>query len=180
MTIGERLREARKQAGMKQSELAEKLGVAVITIGQYERDKRQPRLDQLEALAKALGVSTAFLTGEIKTIHIPMPEYPLPLDTPTPEQIGKMTRPEQEYYLLRLLADTAPDELKKRYLDNYNALNKLGQVEAVIRTKELTRLCEYTDHDSRAETSPQAPPPPSECPSITPAPDASETPPEGE
>lgn len=179
MTIGERIQEARKQAGLKQSELAEKLGIATITIGQYERDKRQPRLEQLEAIAKALGVSTAYLTGEIKTIHIPMPEYPLPLDTPTADQIRKMTRPEQEYYLLRLLADTAPDELKKRYLDNYNALNKLGQVEAVIRTKELTRLCEYTAHDIRAEPAPQSPPAPTEGKDTTPPPDAPETPPEG-
>ena len=56
MTVGERIKAARNKAGLKQSELAEKLGVAVITIGQYERDKRQPRLEQLRRIAAALGV----------------------------------------------------------------------------------------------------------------------------
>lgn len=149
MTVGERIQKARKQAGMKQSDLAEKLGIATITIGQYERDKRQPRLEQLEAIAKALGVSTAYLTGEIKTLQIPMPEYPLHM--PSEDQVDQMAQTEKEYYRLRLLADTAPEALKKQYVDNYDGLNKLGKVEAVIRTSELTRLHEYTDHDPKAD-----------------------------
>lgn len=56
MTIGERIREARKKAGMKQSDLAEKLGVAVVTIGQYERGQRQPRLEQLQRIADVLEI----------------------------------------------------------------------------------------------------------------------------
>lgn len=149
MTVGERIQKARKQAGMKQSDLAEKLGIATITIGQYERDKRQPRLEQLEAIAKALGVSTAYLTGEIKTLNIPVPEYPMHI--PSKEQIEQMTQTEKEYSSFRLLADVDPEELKKRYDDNYDKLNKLGKVEAVIRTSELTRLHEYTDHDPKAD-----------------------------
>lgn len=65
MTVGERIQTARKKAGMKQSELAEKLGVAVITIGQYERNKRQPRIEQLRAIADALEVPLFYFTGEI-------------------------------------------------------------------------------------------------------------------
>lgn len=64
MTVGERIQVARKNAGIKQSELAEKLGVAVITIGQYERGKRQPRLEQLQRIATALGVSVDYLLGQ--------------------------------------------------------------------------------------------------------------------
>ena len=51
---GELIRTARKHAGLTQKELAEKSGVAKITIQQYEAGKRQPRLDQLEMLADAM------------------------------------------------------------------------------------------------------------------------------
>ena len=51
---GEIIRIARKHAGLTQKELAEKAGVAKITIQQYEAGKRQPRLEQLEMLADAM------------------------------------------------------------------------------------------------------------------------------
>lgn len=41
---------------MKQSDLAQKIGVAVITIGQYERGKREPSLETLQSIADALDV----------------------------------------------------------------------------------------------------------------------------
>lgn len=51
---GEIIKEARKNAGLTQKELADNSGVAKITIQQYETGKRQPRLEQLEMLAKAM------------------------------------------------------------------------------------------------------------------------------
>lgn len=63
MTTGERIKAARNNAGIKQSELAAKLGVAVITIGQYERGKRQPRIEQLFAIADALNIPVEDLLG---------------------------------------------------------------------------------------------------------------------
>lgn len=56
MTLGERIKAARKKANLKQSELAELIGVSAVTIGQYERDQRQPRLKQLSKIAEALNV----------------------------------------------------------------------------------------------------------------------------
>ena len=72
MTVGERIQEARKKAGMKQSDLAEKLGVAVITIGQYERGKREPSLKQLIRIAAVLGVSWDSLVTEDERRRIVM------------------------------------------------------------------------------------------------------------
>lgn len=54
MTVGERIRKQRKAAGFTQAQLAEKSGVATITIHQYEAGKRQPRLAQIQRLADAL------------------------------------------------------------------------------------------------------------------------------
>ena len=70
MTIGQRIKEVRKSAGLTQRELAEKSGTATGTIQQYELGKRQPRIEQLQAIASALGVTTNyFLTGEKKEVR---------------------------------------------------------------------------------------------------------------
>ena len=64
MTLGERIQAARKKANLKQTDLAEMIGSSVVTVGQYERDKRQPRLEQLVRIADALNVTVGYLQGE--------------------------------------------------------------------------------------------------------------------
>lgn len=64
MTIGKRIQAVRKKRGLTQKELAAKLGLATGSIQQYELDKRQPRLEQLQNIANALEVPLSELTGE--------------------------------------------------------------------------------------------------------------------
>ena len=64
MTAGERIKEARILAGMTQKELAAKLGIPYQGIGQWERDIRTPRVNTLEKIADALGVSVSYLLGD--------------------------------------------------------------------------------------------------------------------
>lgn len=64
MTIGQRIKAARKAAGFTQRELAERSKVATGTIQQYELGKRQPRIEQLRSIAEALEVPTFYLAGE--------------------------------------------------------------------------------------------------------------------
>lgn len=56
MTAGENIRAARKKAGLTQSQLAAKSGVAAISIHQYEKGKRVPRLEQIYKIADALSI----------------------------------------------------------------------------------------------------------------------------
>ncbi len=65
MTIGQRIKEARKVAGLTQRELAEKAGTATGTIQQYELGKRQPRIEQLRRIACALSTSWVDLAGDM-------------------------------------------------------------------------------------------------------------------
>lgn len=58
-----KLKEIRKKKGITQSRLAELLGVAEVTIQQYENGKRIPSLDKIEKLSLALDVSEAQLLG---------------------------------------------------------------------------------------------------------------------
>lgn len=54
MTIGENIRKYRKEKGLTQKELAERLGVSQAMITQYENGKRIPKIDTINNIAGAL------------------------------------------------------------------------------------------------------------------------------
>ncbi len=58
-----RIRMLRREAGLTQAALAERAGLAEITISAIERGQKQPRLATVAAIAKALGVSLDELVG---------------------------------------------------------------------------------------------------------------------
>ena len=63
MTIGERIRQLRIRKGLTQKELGQISETAETTVRQYENNKRQPKIEQIEKLAKALEVSPADIMG---------------------------------------------------------------------------------------------------------------------
>ena len=58
MSIGENIKNIRMQKGLTQKQLAEKSGVAEITIRQYESDKREPKITQLQKIIIALDLES--------------------------------------------------------------------------------------------------------------------------
>lgn len=58
-----RLRQAMTLRGIKQVELCEKAGIPKSALSQYLRGSFEPKQDRLWTLAKALGVSEAWLMG---------------------------------------------------------------------------------------------------------------------
>lgn len=62
--IGNRIREARVQAGLKQKELAEKIGVSESRVSQYEKGSQNPRIGTLLKIANALEISVQYLCGD--------------------------------------------------------------------------------------------------------------------
>lgn len=62
MSIGERIKAARKAADLNQSELARAAGVTPTVISCYEAGLYKPRADTVGSLAKVLGVSSDYLT----------------------------------------------------------------------------------------------------------------------
>lgn len=53
--MGEKLKAARKAAGLKQSELAAAVGCRPEEVSRWENGTRAPRADMLKSLAEALG-----------------------------------------------------------------------------------------------------------------------------
>ena len=151
MTIGQRIKEARKSAGLTQRELAEKAGTATGTIQQYELGKRQPRIEQFQAIADVLNVDVNWL----------MNGYTLAQRDQAFRDFVKKRFSEVEVWKTRL--DEIGQDLGK--------LNDEGQVEAVKRVKELTEIPRYQATPTRRSPVPRTdiPQPPAEPPQSPPA-----------
>lgn len=126
MDTGKRIRQARKNAKLTQAQLAEKSGVAAISIHQYESGKRQPRMEQLKAIADALGISVESLITEEKQIApgltrrvVDNPDsdvYEYYFDADTPEKLDA---------ILDQLRESGV--FQKILLDAFQQLNTAGQ-----------------------------------------------------
>lgn len=68
ITFGEKLKLARKQAGMSQEELAEKLMVSRSAIAKWEADKGYPDISNLKAISELLSVSLDDLLSDSEKI----------------------------------------------------------------------------------------------------------------
>ena len=66
MTIGQRIRTFRKKIGMTQQELSDKTGISVQSIRKYESDKVVPKSQNLQVIAKVLGVSPSDIDAGLK------------------------------------------------------------------------------------------------------------------
>ena len=64
MTFGEKLKEARKQAGLSQEQFAEKISVSRSAVAKWESDKGMPDVGNLKAMAQLLDISVDYLLAE--------------------------------------------------------------------------------------------------------------------
>ena len=64
MTFGTKMKEARKEAGLSQEQLAEKLGVSRSAVAKWEADHGLPDVENLKAMAQLLSVSIDYLLAE--------------------------------------------------------------------------------------------------------------------
>ena len=63
MTVGDRIKSLRNEAGYTRVELAEKLGMPQTTLRNYENNAREPGHDFLIKIAKEFNVTTDYLLG---------------------------------------------------------------------------------------------------------------------
>ena len=98
--ISENLKRLRKEKGLTQVELAEKLNLSQSTIASWENGKRRPDLDFLPVIADFFGVTVGEIYGQD--------------ETPTPEDeawaIRERLRRDPAYRLLFDAADNATPE----------------------------------------------------------------------
>ena len=118
MTFAEALKKHRKEAGLTQAQLAERIGLSIGAIGNYEAGKRE-------------NISTAIIVRIADALHVPYEEFGL----------VERTDLEQKF----LLNIQRHEEMKNHadLLNAYDALNDDGQREAVKRVQELGEIKRY-------------------------------------
>ncbi len=87
MTFGEKLKEARKQAGLSQEQLAEKLCISRSAVAKWETDNGLPDINNLKLLAQLFGVSIDYLLDEDEKLSFN--ETKEPIDLEAYEKTGK-------------------------------------------------------------------------------------------
>lgn len=70
MTLGEKLKEARKQASLSQEQLAEKLGVSRSAVAKWETDNGIPDVGNLKVIAQLLDVSIDYLLDDSEGMEV--------------------------------------------------------------------------------------------------------------
>lgn len=155
MTVGERIRAARRAKGMTQKELAEKMGTSYVVISQWENGKRNPKFSTLREIAKALEIPTTDLLGIVKddgTIEFSMPDsVARALGIANNESGPFLASLSKEQWFLVFDAvfsnsKEAQDELRKlTLLTYYDELNQAGKEKAVSLLNELACNPDFCD-----------------------------------
>lgn len=79
MTFGEKLKDARKNAGLSQEQFADKLSVSRSAIAKWETDKGMPDITNLKAMSQLLGVSIDYLLDEDNKLSFSETKEPIDL-----------------------------------------------------------------------------------------------------
>lgn len=120
-TLGDRLAAAREAAGMNQHALAERLGVRLKTIREWENDLKEPRANRLQMLSALMGVTLRWLlTGEGEGV------------SPPSEQAA-----EPDPQMMRTLG-----ELRSLRTEMLGMLERMGRLEKSLRLQIETAAAE--------------------------------------
>ncbi len=79
MTLGEKIKTARKNAGLTQEQMAEKLMISRPAITKWESDKGIPDIENLKAISKLLDVSLDYLLNDGEDIDLNVIKEPIDL-----------------------------------------------------------------------------------------------------
>lgn len=122
MTLGEKIRDLRKQANMKQSELADKLGVARTAISNWESDINKPNVDLIANMCYLFNVSPNYFF-----------EVDLPETKTSPEPTATDSEDEKE-----------KDEIVKVLTEGLSRLGFLNK-DGMISDRDFKFLCSLVD-----------------------------------
>ena len=182
MTTGQRIQQARKNAGLSQKQLGEKLGLSASMIGQWENDLRKPKIETIRRIADAIGIYFLdLLSKEERAIY----------------DSGVKEGTEGEEWLNDMIDDLwkregySYSDIEVRLINSFSKLNDLGQQKAVenveiiagnpqFQNQEMLLAEEPTieeiDWWTLAQDTPDAPPPSQEATATAPAEPPPETP----
>lgn len=113
--FGERIRTLRKERNMTLRDLADRLNIPFTTLGNYEREDREPNVSTFLALADFFGVSVDYLTG--KQDKRTSDQYGFQRDFSLLEDLLKQTTPDirqKAEYIINQMTIIIGDELEAK------------------------------------------------------------------
>ena len=128
LTIGEKIKHLRNKRNLTQKELAKMSGIAVISLQQYESNKRTPKTEQIIKISNAFEVPIDFFLVDFEDKLYNKENWPN-----SEEERKKIS---QEKYLIR----------------TFNLLNNLGKEEALKHVEELVLVPKYVDEEPQPPT----------------------------
>ena len=81
MTFGEKIKEARKEAGLSQEQFAEKMSVSRSAVAKWEADRGMPDVNNMKVMAQLLGVSVDYLLDEDEKLSFNETKESIDLDS---------------------------------------------------------------------------------------------------
>lgn len=163
MTIGERIKSARKQAGMTQQELAERLETSYTGISLWESDKRIPKRESLNRIAEVLNIPVAYFTecssmSEKEVLDFvswawPRADYQLTAQQHsegTQEEVERWERVCSELHRIHneIVAKQQAEDKKRsaqaeELLELFERFNPKGKKKIIELVKEFSKIHEY-------------------------------------
>lgn len=142
-TIGRRIAALRKQKGMTQDELAEKMGVSPQAVSKWENDISCPDISILPSLARELGVTVdALLSGEAMPETLLVPEgQRKPVDQMILKVLCESSEGDKVRVNLPMGIVRVGLELGMNFTDNFN----VNGVET-LRNLDWQQLLQMVDH----------------------------------
>lgn len=115
MSMGQRIRKAREEARLTQTDLAEAAGSKQSNVFRWETGRAEPRAETLLKIAEATGVTINYLMGDFPHLpsnRKPMLVIPITQENPrTPKEASRL-----------LYDDTGDDYYQTEFLNNYDNL----------------------------------------------------------
>ena len=137
MTIGERIKAAREEKSMTQTQLADKLNISYVNISQLETGARDPKAGTLAKIAAALEVDIRYL------LQVNVADDDLNKLTKGNVPIAE-TENEIEFHIAGPFDEQEYREVvRKRAIEKYNRLNYDGQKKAYDYINDLSKIPEY-------------------------------------
>lgn len=132
-----RIKELRKEAGLTQVQLGEKIGVSDASINKYEKGIMLPKIDKLEKMAEEFLVTVDYLTGKS--------DSRLGYGGNWDDLAKKMNSSDVNY---NLKSSTNNNDLPTQaLLSDFKKLNDDGKKEALKQVENLTKISDYTKKD---------------------------------
>ncbi|MEE0515510.1 MAG: helix-turn-helix domain-containing protein [Emergencia sp.] len=135
LTIGEKIKKARKAAGLTQKELGERLGVQQATISAFEKNKTSIKVITAERIANAIGCDIY----DIITVEDVINRSKQILESFNPDDWKDATN--------EVRSELLTPQLKEIIDSSFAELNIKGKKEAAKRVEELTHIDKYTEEE---------------------------------